>query len=148
MLQPRTLIAVLLLASVIAGCGDAESPEQRVRAVVEAMETAVEARDTGDVLELLSPQYRDAYGNTPEEISRYIRGYFVANQSIHLLTRIEEISFPSEDEARASVVVGMLGRESAENDSWDLAADLYRFEIALLLEDDEWKVSWAEWERG
>jgi hypothetical protein len=45
----------------------------------------------------------------------------------------------------------MVGRDAdALGESFDLAnlaADLYEFKIALRREDDEWKVSFAEWSR-
>lgn len=130
------------------GCGDPDSPEQRVRSVIAEMEIAAEARDVGDVTQWLAPHYRDAHGNSVDDIARALRGYFIANQSVHLLTRIQEITFPNEDEARATVLVGMVGRDAAAANAWDLAAELYEFEIALLYLDEEWRVSWAEWRRN
>lgn len=144
----RPSILALIMFIALTACGDEESPEQQVRAVIERMELAAEARDVGDVVALLSAQYRDGYGNGPDEISRAVRGYFIANQSIHLLTRVQEISFPQNDEARASVLVGMVGREAAAANAWNLAADLYEFDIVLLHEDGEWKITWAEWRRN
>ena len=92
-------------------------------------------------------EYRDAYGQGPTDAARYARGYFLAHQSIHLLTRIEQVEFPSPDEARATVLVGMAGRETDADDAWDLAADLHEFDVALAREDGEWKVTYAEWRR-
>ena len=115
------------------------------------METAAEARDVGELMEHISEDYRDSNGLGPQEAARYVRGYFIANQSIHLLTRVEDITFPIADEARAKVLVGMVGREAATtNDSsdWgDLAADIYQFEITFRREDEQWKVSFARWLR-
>ncbi len=141
------VFAGALLLVLLAACGDDTSPEQQVRELIERMELAAEDRDVDDVVALLSTQYRDAYGNGPEEVGRAVRGYFIANQAIHLLTRVQGISFPQNDEARASVLVGMVGREADAASAWNLAADLYEFEITLLREDGEWKVSWAEWRR-
>jgi len=140
---------LLLLATValLASCGDANSPEQQVRAVIEKMETAAEARDVSELVEHLSSEYRDANGMTPDEAARYARGYFIANQSIHLLTRVEQIEFPLPDEARARVLVGMVGQDADAAGKWDLAADLYEFKLALRQEDGEWKVSFAQWAR-
>ena len=143
----RNVIIVGLLAAQLSACGDPQSPEQQVRAVIDQMEMAAESRDVGDVVGLLSPGYRDAFANDREEAGQRVRGYFVLNQSIHLLTRIQDITFPSEDEARASVLVGMVGRDADAANAWQLAADLYEFDLALLREDGEWKVSWAEWRR-
>ncbi len=142
------LLCLVSLGAIVAGCGEADSPEAQVRAVIEQMELAAEARATSEVLELISEQYRDDYGNGRDDVGRAVRGYFIANQSIHLLTRIEALSFPAEDEARATVLVGMVGREAGATEAWDLAADLYRFEIAVVREDGEWKITWARWSRA
>ena len=144
-------IATLVAIGALAGCGDANSPEQQVREVIEKMEVAAEARDVGELMEHLSGDFRDANGMGPEDAARYARGYFIANQSIHLVTRVEQIEFPTDGEARARVTVGMMGREAAAAadaiDLTSLAADLYEFKIALRREDDEWRVTFAEWLR-
>jgi hypothetical protein len=138
---------VLLLAALAAltACGDADSPEQQVRQVIDKMETAAEARDVGEFAQHFSAEYRDADGMSGEDAARYARGYFIANQSIHLLTRVEQIEFPLPDEARARVLVGMVGRDADAAGNWDLAADLYEFKLSLRQEDGEWKVSFAQW---
>lgn len=138
----RTWMIVALAA--LAACGGADSPEQQVRAVIDQMEVAAEKRDVGDVTEHLSEDFHGSSGMRPEEVARYLRGYFIANQSIHLLTRVEHLEFPTDGEARAQVVVGMLGREAAAADQWDLAADLHTFKIALRREADDWKVTFVE----
>jgi hypothetical protein len=42
------------------------------------------------------------------------------------------------------VTVGMLGRESDSN--WDLAGDIYHFDLRLAREDGEWRVTRAGWQ--
>jgi hypothetical protein len=141
-------LCLAALAAIVAGCGDTDSPEAQIRSVIERIELAAEARDVSDVLEHVTLEYRDHHGNDRDEVARAMRGYFIANQSIHLLTRVEELSFPAEDEARATVLVGMVGRDAAAANSWDLAADLYRFEVAIVRDEGEWKINWARWRRG
>jgi hypothetical protein len=137
---PCSWVALALLAA----CSDRTSPEQQVRAVIESMEAAAEARDVGDLLEHISANYRDAQGQDRAEASRYARGYFFANQSVHLLTRIESLEFPAPDEARVKLQVGMAGR-AGEPGTASLTADLYDFDLALIREGGEWKVSYADW---
>ena len=147
---PRRLVLVAFaLATPLAltGCSDPASPEQQVRDVISQLELAVEHRDVGALTKHLSADYSDLNGSGPEEAVRYARGYFIANQSIHLLTRVESVDFPSDGEARATVLVGMVGQEADAGSQWDLAADLYEFKIALRRHDDEWQVSFAEWRR-
>jgi hypothetical protein len=143
---PLTNLALAWAAALalLTGCSDDASPEQQVRSVIESMERAAEARDVGDLMEHISASYRDAQGQDRAEASRYARGYFVANQSIHLLTRIESLEFPSPDEARVKLQVAMAGR-GGDQGAASLSADLYDFDVALVHEDGEWKVSYADW---
>jgi hypothetical protein len=140
-------LVLLMPLALLAACGADETPEQQVRAVIERMELAAEERDASALSELLSPQYRDAHGNGPEEARRLMRGYFIANQSIRLLTRVQELTFPYPDEARATVVVAMAGRDAEAAGVWPVSADLRTFEIVLRRESKDWKVSWARWDR-
>jgi len=131
------------LALCLAGCADSSSPEAQVRATITAIEAAAEARDVGDVMAHVSTQFRDSDGRDGKELSQYVRGYFIANQSLHLLTRIERIEFPTQDEARALVTVGMVSREAAAADAWNLAAEIRDFDVTFMREGDEWKVTHA-----
>jgi hypothetical protein len=141
---PRPPISWVALALLLAACADSGSPEQQVRAVIDAMETAAEARDVGDLTEHLSASYRDAQGQDREQAARYARGYFIANQSVHLLTRIESLEFPAADEARVKLQVGMAGR-GGESGQGSLSADLHDFDLVLVREGGDWKVSYADW---
>ena len=137
--------AALLVAIALAACGSDTSPEDAVRAVIDTAEEAAEARDASKLLRLVAPDYRDARGNGADEIGRYVRGYLLAHQSVHLLTRIESIEFPGTDLARVKATVGMAGREAEAAGAWDLAADVYEFDVTLALEDGEWRVTRADW---
>jgi hypothetical protein len=143
----RAFIATITAVSMwgLGGCSDPRSPEAEIREMIDAMEEAAEARDVGEVMEHISAQFRDGYGRDGQALSQYVRGYFIANQSIHLLTRIERIEFPTQDEARAKVTVGMVGRDAAEANAWNLAADVHDFDVTFMREDGEWKVTHAKW---
>src|SRR6185369_1682095 len=109
-------------------------------------EIAAQERDVGEFMEFVSSDFRDAYGQGTQELARYIRGYFIANQSIHLLTRIDQLDFPAPDEARARIAVGMVGREAEAAAAWNLAADLHVFDVTFRQEGGAWKVTYAQWD--
>lgn len=136
---------LIVYLAALAACSSSDSPEQQVRRVIEDMELAAEARDVGGLIEHVATEYRDANGQDRTALSRMVHGYFIANQSIHLLSRIEQLDFIADDEARAIVRVGMAGREAEADGNWDLAVDLHRFEVAFRRYGDEWKVSHADW---
>ena len=41
----------------------------------------------------------------------------------------------------------MLGREADSDSNWDLAGDVYRFDLRLAREDDGWRVIRAGWQQ-
>jgi hypothetical protein len=138
-------LALLLLS---AGCAERDTAEARVRALVAEGERAAEARDLAGLMALVSPDFRDGRGGDREELKRYLRGYLVMHQSVHLLTRIESVEFPYDDFARVRLTVGTLGRESAAATAFDLAADVHDVALELKLEGDDWRVVRAEWRSG
>jgi hypothetical protein len=147
---PATMrrIAALLVGAWLAaaaGCGARETPEAQVRALVAAGERAAEARDVGGMMELVAPRFEDAQGGGREELARLLRGYFVIHQSVHLLTRVEQVEFPYRDYARVRLTVGALGRETAGATAFDVAADVHEVVLELRLEDDAWRVVRAGW---
>ena len=137
----RRRSALLASAWLLAACGPATTPEAEIRALIETAETAAEARDAGTLRELIADDYRDGAGRDADEIRRYLHGYLIAHQSIHLITRIDGIEIEGSEVARVQVTVGMLGHESDSN--WDLAAEVRHFDLRLAREDDEWRVTRA-----
>jgi hypothetical protein len=142
----RLQLAALVL--MLAACGREPSPEDRIREVITAAETAAEARDLSDVMDVVSDRYADLRGQDKAAIRDVMRGFLLVNQSIHLLVRVDDVKFPGDDLANAHVTVGMLGRQDAGVDDWSLAADVYEFDVRLVNEDDEWRLVSAEWVRA
>jgi hypothetical protein len=140
----NVIVATCIFATV-SGCGAPDSPDTQVREAIDAMEIAAEERDVSGLTEHISSQFRDANGRDGKELTQYVRGYFIANQSIHLLTRVSSIEFPTSTEANAKVTVAMVGREAAESNAWNLAGEIYDFDVTFMREDDEWKVTYAKW---
>jgi hypothetical protein len=98
---------------------------------------------------MISEKYSDSQGQDKKAVEAMLRYYFLRNQTIHLFTRIRQISFPQPDVAQADVMVAMAGQPiSGAEDLERLRADLHRFEITLARENGEWKVIRAEWRRA
>ena len=93
---------------------------------------------------MVADDYRDGEGRGADDIRSYLHAYLIAHQSIHLITRIDALEVEGAEIARLKVTVGMLGREA--DSSWDLAGDVYRFDVRLAREDGEWRVTRAGWQ--
>jgi cation diffusion facilitator CzcD-associated flavoprotein CzcO len=141
----KALAATAIVAASLGttACGERSTPEQQVRAVIAAAEDAAERRDHGDLMAFVSPDFQGGRGEDVREVSRMLRGYLLANPSVHVATRIDQIEFPYEDMARVQLTVGTLGREAGP---LDVAAGAQAVELELQHEDGDWRVTRAEWE--
>ena len=138
----RYLIISLLLIQLTACGGDPNDPEAEVRAWIAQGEAAAEEKDRSELLDMISETYTDARGNSHESIGDMLRVYFFRQQSIALLTSIDDITLMGDTAAMVNLTVGMAGTGSGRI---GLDADAYRFEFELEKPDDEWLLIGARW---
>ena len=143
----RLLLAALAALALFA-CSDPGTPEEQVRALIDAGEEAVESRDVSAVLDLVSPDFRDARERDRDALRRLLAGQFLTHPSIHLLVQTDEIRFPAPDRAEVLLYVAMTGtRVDSAAALAGLSADLYRVDLELALFDDAWRVTGGAWRR-
>lgn len=147
--RPLVYAFWLLLLSV-SGCGnDQGSPEQQIRQMLTEGEQAVESRSVSAVQAHISEQYSDESGHQRENLTRRLAGYFIAHQSLHLLTQIGPITLIGEDRAEVTLFVAVAGQPlEATSDLISLRADLMRFDLKLVSESSQWRVRSARWRRA
>lgn len=136
----RATEAALLAALLAAGCAPAGTPEDEIRALVAAAEEAAEAHNASALKDLVADDYADQAGRGAADLRSYLHGWLIAHPSVSLLTRVDSIELEGTELARLKVTVGMLGRDAAADSSWDLAADLWRFDLRLARDGDDWRV--------
>jgi ketosteroid isomerase-like protein len=139
------VVAALLAIALAAGCARHGTPEDEVRAVIDAAKQAAEARDVSGVTALLADDFRDAGGAGRDDARNMLRGYFIANQSVHLVTKVESIDFPGADLARVTATVAMAGRERDPSTALGVSASVYEFDVTLVRQGGDWKVWRAAW---
>lgn len=129
--------------ALLGGCGGPEAgPEEQVRQWLSAVQQAAETKERGDLLDLISPSYVDSRGLDRVDIGDRLRVYFLRQQSIKLLTSIEEIRLYGDSAAEVDLTVGMAGK----NDSvFGFSADAYRFQLELERDGDDWLLISARW---
>jgi hypothetical protein len=150
-MKTRPIIAPLLLfILLLSGCSqDTDSAESQIRSMLSSMETAIQQRSLDKVKSLVSPDYKDEWHPNRRAALRSLLFYFQGHTSIHLLTRVSELAI-SDDEKTATLVVfvGMAGKP-IENADYLVAlnADLFRFEVDLVNDGDDWLVAGTSWQR-
>jgi len=131
---------ILLLAS---ACSEpVADPEIALQDWVARGEIAAEAKDRRDLLAMISDDYVDARGNDHEKIGNILRIYFLRQQSLALLTRIDDISMSGDTAARLNLTVGMAG---SNDNLLGFRADAYQFEFELENPDGDWMLIGARW---
>ncbi len=133
----------LLVLAILASCGgDVSDPEEQVRAWVRAMHEAAEDKARGDIVAGISPAYVDARGNSRDDIDKLLRVYFFRQNTVTLLSSIDEVNVIGGTAAEVSITVGMAG---TNNSALGISADAYRFELELEFDGDDWLLISARW---
>jgi hypothetical protein len=141
----RLLVPILsaLLGAAAGGCGSSD-PEAELRNFIAAAETAAEARDTGFFRDAISASYADRRGQRRDDVINVIRGIFLTNATVEVITRIEAIELAGTDAAKVKLQAALIGkREGAA--LFDVDGDLDRIELELVKEGGDWRVISADW---
>ena len=133
----------ILLASMLAACGGTdEGPEAAIRDWVEQGQQAAESKDRGALIDMVSPAYADSRGNNRDDIDNLLRFYFLRQQKVALITRIDELIVFGDSAAEVALHVGMAG---TNDNALGFSADAYHIEMELVREGDEWLLVYARW---
>jgi hypothetical protein len=130
-------LTVLITASLLGACGTQSSDAEEVRALIASVEKAAEARDSSDVLALVSPDYSDRQGLDKSQLQNFLRGYFLSHPKIELLVNIESLEFPVDGLAHARVGLASMALDQLGGDTATLDVELRRV-------DGAWRVTRAD----
>ncbi len=143
--SPIARAALLLIHAifVVAACGGPEpGPDEQLLRWVDAGQNAAETKQRADMLDLISPAYTDSNGYDREEIGNILRLYFLRQNSISLLTSVDDIRVYGGSAAEIDLTVGMAGTKDGV---FGFSADAYRFRLELELDGDDWLLISARW---
>lgn len=137
------ILATGLLCAWLAACGGpTEGPEAALRSWVKQGQELAEARDRRALVDMISANYTDARGNSRDDIEDLFRFWFLRQQSVSLITRIDELEVYGDSAARLLLAVGMAGKNDG---TFGFSADAFEFELEFELTDDEWLLTSARW---
>jgi len=140
--RARPMAAGLLFLLASACGGPDESPEDAIRAWVRDGHLAAEAKDRGALLDMISPAYADARGNSRDDIGNMMRFYFLRQNKVVLISRVDEVEVFGDSAANLVLQVGMAG---SNDNVLGFSTDAYRFEMELEQDGSDWMLIAARW---
>lgn len=141
--KPSRLLLLGLLANALLGCGDPPTePEEAVRGWVAEGYRLAEDKQRRDLMDMVSPAYKDARGNEKDDIENMFRFYFLRANDITLLPKINDVRVMGDTAAEVNLTVGL----AATHDGvMGFSADAYNFELELVLDGDDWLLISGRW---
>jgi ketosteroid isomerase-like protein len=117
-----------------------DSPEERIRRMVEEMAGAAEERDVGGILEHISEKFRGEEGMGKDEIRGYIAGHVLRGDWVRVMAMNLEVTLTSEDGADFSgKFVFARSEEDVPGQARRGSASAYLITGTLRREDGEWR---------
>ncbi len=138
----RALLAIVACCLLAACGGERSTPEQEVRAWVKQGHERAESKDRRGLVDMISPTYSDARGNSRDDIENMFRAVFLRQKKVALITRIDEVQVFADTAAEVSLDVGMAG---SDNNVLGFSADAYQFEMELEKDGNDWLLISARW---
>lgn len=132
--------AFLLLAG-LAAC-DRASPEEAVRAQVEAMQAAIDARDAGDIDGLLADDFIGNQGMDRRGVRQLAAAVFLRNRDVSANVGPVSVELRSDTNAIARFSVLATGGSGGFLPE---SGQLYQVETGWRRVDGEWKLLTANW---
>ena len=133
----------MVLATLLVACSQSD-PETEIRARLDEAVAAAEQRDTGFFRDLISQDYRDSRGGRRDDVINRVRGGFLRYPRIRVASQIQDVELQGTEKAQVVVVAGLTGDQG--NLLAGLSADLYRFELDMVRDDDgRWRIIAGDW---
>jgi len=143
MQNDRRSFALVLLALTL-GCG---KPADPVRATIDAVVKAANARDAEALLARVASDFEAADGTGRSEVEARLKGYFAAYEVLHVQASNVQIE-RGDKAARVRMRVEMNGQPRTIGGIAVLlpSAAKYDFDLRLVLDGKDWKLAWAGWQ--
>ncbi len=130
------------ICALLAGCGGPPAgQEEALHQWVADAEAAAEEKDRRGLLNMISENYADNRGNDYERVGQILRAYFLRQQKIVIVSKIDQIVINADTAAEINLTAGMAGTR----ESFGLDADAYRFNLELEYDDGQWLLIGARW---
>ena len=138
----RAVAAMAVITALMVAACSKDDPEQAVRLQVEAMKAAIDARDAGDVEDLLAEDFVGNDGMDRRAIRQLAAGVFLRHREIAAKVGPVSVELRGESDAIARFSVLATGGSGG---FLPQSGQVYQVETGWRLVDGEWKLLSANW---
>lgn len=139
----RLSVSALALVVLLCACSaPSTGPESEIRGWLDRGVAATEAKDRGELMDMISPAYADARGYNRTRVGNLLRVYFRRMNKIELITTVNEIAIMGDTAAEVLLTVGMAGTKDS---LLGFSADAYAFSLELEKRGGDWLLISARW---
>lgn len=138
-----TVLLVLLASASLSACRRERTPEEEIRRAILEIRDAARDGDLDRFGDRISLDYDDEMNNDRAAVIGLFRVYVGPTGDDGFRTNIVSITPTSDITATAEVVGGL-----AEGPIPGYGAEVYRFELEWAMEDGDWVITRAEWDRA
>ena len=137
----RLMTSAAIIVILLAGCAR-DDPEQAVRRQVEAMQAAIDARDAGDVEDLLAQDFVGNDGMDRRAIRQLAAAVFLRHREV--TAKVGPVSVELRGEADAIARFSVLAT-GGSGGFLPESGQVYQVETGWRLIDGEWRLINASW---
>lgn len=143
MTRAQLIPAFLLICALLAGCTPSD-PQAALEAAVQQLQDNLEAKNTGDVMEQLHPQFSAQQQYDRTWAQRTMAMLFLRHKQVRVIAigTSSEVDPTYSEKGHTRAEVAMTGAEGLIPDS----ARHYSVKLEWWLEDGEWKLARLDWE--
>jgi len=138
------LLVLLLLSACTAS---PESPEEKINAVIDKMEKAIEERKNSNLMVHIYDEYSDHAGHTKSSLRKMATAYMLRSQNINLVINVQSVELIDKDTAAVEATVLMAGTENNPAGNLPfLKFDNQRVSGVFNQFDEQWLLTSLSWE--
>ena len=134
----RALLALSVALFAVA-CSKPAEPEDAIRAVINAIETAAEDGDIGGIMEHLAEDYSDSDSNDKASLRGILFAQLQRSGGVSVTKRIDSITISEAGDTAQSVVFA--GLSDGPITAGSTRADIWRFDLQFRADGRDWLVT-------
>lgn len=142
-------LGLVVIVAWIALRGEDDDPEAQIRATLQRAVEAVERKDLGGVMEVVSERFESGE-LTRDRVKGILFMQLQRNDWGRVFLTDTAVELIQDDHAEVKTAAVLAGGERVEalRDVAPARASVYRFELELRKEEDEWRVTSAQYRRA